>query len=177
MSITWNHYAWYFVFLVRINFLDIKDYYFYYPCNDGKVLLRGQIFEIGILMDLHGINFPVSENQIFKVLSVYIGVCVCVCYQDNSKIIRTKTWNSVFYICIRYALYLKLLKRSEKKSVYRGKRKKSNTLKFMERIPCNWIFAYLDCNKHIRVKIHFFHAQKYLNNRKGYKWRYCQQGR
>ena len=46
-----------------------------------KVLLLGQIFELKILMDLHVMRVPESENLIFSVWSVRM----CVFYQHNSK--------------------------------------------------------------------------------------------
>ena len=52
-----------------------------------KVLFLSQIFEVEILMDLHVLRSPESENHIFSKWSVYmcLCVCLCVCYQHNSK--------------------------------------------------------------------------------------------
>ena len=50
-----------------------------------KVLLLGQIFEMEIIMDLHVLRSPESENHIFSDWSVCKCVCVCVCYKPNSK--------------------------------------------------------------------------------------------
>ena len=54
----------------------------------------GQTFEIEILMDLHVLRSPESENHIFSGWSM----CTCVCYQHNSKIIQQKLqiWYSTF---------------------------------------------------------------------------------
>ena len=46
-----------------------------------KVLFFGQIFKMEILMNLHVMRSPQSKNHIFSVSSV----CMCVCYQHNSK--------------------------------------------------------------------------------------------
>ena len=59
-----------------------------------KVLFSGQISEMEILMELHVLRSPESENHIFSVWCVYACVCVCVCvcvclsvcYQHNTKI-------------------------------------------------------------------------------------------
>ena len=48
-----------------------------------KVLFLGQLFEMEILMDLHVLRSPESENHIFSVWSEY--VCVCVCDEHNSE--------------------------------------------------------------------------------------------
>ena len=57
----------------------------------------GQIFELEILMDLHVLKAPESEDRIFEVWSVCmcvciyiyiyvcVSVCLIVCYQNNSK--------------------------------------------------------------------------------------------
>ena len=44
-----------------------------------KVLFLSQIFEVEILMDLHVVRSPESENHIFSVWSVCMCVCLCVC--------------------------------------------------------------------------------------------------
>ena len=46
-----------------------------------KVLFLVQIFEVEILMDLHDLGAPVSENHIFSGWSVCF--CVCVCEKEN----------------------------------------------------------------------------------------------
>ena len=48
-----------------------------------KVLLLDQIFELEILIDLHVMRSPESENNIFSIWSVC--VCACVRYQHYSK--------------------------------------------------------------------------------------------
>ena len=44
-------------------------------------MFLGQIFEVEILMVLHVLRSPESENHIFSIWSV----CMCVCDQHNSK--------------------------------------------------------------------------------------------
>ena len=44
-----------------------------------KALFWGQIFEMEILMDLHVLRTPESENHIFSVWSVCVCVGMCVC--------------------------------------------------------------------------------------------------
>ena len=43
-----------------------------------------QIFEMKILMDLHVLRSPESENHIFRDWSMYVLLCLRVCYH-NSK--------------------------------------------------------------------------------------------
>ena len=43
-----------------------------------KALFLNQILEMEILMDLHILRSPGSENHIFSVWSVCMHVCVCV---------------------------------------------------------------------------------------------------
>ena len=50
-----------------------------------KYYFGGQIFNIEILIDLHVLRSPQSENYIFCVWSVCMCVCLCVGYQHNSK--------------------------------------------------------------------------------------------
>ena len=53
-----------------------ETYYFLLLYMADKVLFLGQIFEMEILMDLHVLRSPESENHIFSGWSV--SVCVCV---------------------------------------------------------------------------------------------------
>ena len=46
-----------------------------------KVWFLDQIFEMEILMDLHVMRSPESENHIFSVWSV----CLCVCFHKTQK--------------------------------------------------------------------------------------------
>ena len=64
-----------------------------------KVLFLGQIFEMEILMDLHFMMSPESENNIFSVGSVCMCVYVSV-ISITQKQITAETSNLLFCICI-----------------------------------------------------------------------------
>jgi len=61
-----------------------------------KVLFLGQFFEIEFLLFLHVLRSPESENQVFSGWSV----CVCVCYQHNSK--TNNSWKTQVGILNRH---------------------------------------------------------------------------
>ena len=62
-----------------------------------------------ILMDLHVLRTPESENQYFSGF-VCGGVCLCASVTSvTKKQITAKTSNLAFYICITCRCYLKLL--------------------------------------------------------------------
>ena len=61
-----------------------------------KILFWGQTFELEILMSLHVLRSPEYENHIFSGWCV----CICVCYQHNSKASYAETSILAFYICI-----------------------------------------------------------------------------
>ena len=52
------HFQW------KLTSLDI--FIFSYPYNVEEALFMAQIFEVDILMNLHDLRFPESENQIFS---------------------------------------------------------------------------------------------------------------
>ena len=77
-----------------------SDFYFLLSLTQvmvKKILFQGQIFEMEILMDLHFISSPESENNTFRIrsvcmcvcvsvcVSVCLCVCLCICYQHISK--------------------------------------------------------------------------------------------
>ena len=57
-----------------------------------KVLFWGQIFEMEILMDLHVLRSPESENHIFNVWSV----CMLSVYLKNKLQLKHQSWNCAF---------------------------------------------------------------------------------
>ena len=63
---------------------------FSYPYIVEKVLFLNQIFKMEILMDLHVLRSPESENHIFSVWSVSLCVCVCACVCLLSAYLRNK---------------------------------------------------------------------------------------
>ena len=94
-----------------------------------KVLFWGKIFEGVLSTDLHVLRAPESEKYIlafhlcmcvyvYVLVCVCIRVCLCVVNSMTHKQIRAKTSNLVFYICIIYSCFLKILKKQF--SVYRG---------------------------------------------------------
>ena len=58
-----------------------------------KVLFWGQIFEMEVLMDLHVLRSPDSENQIFSGWSMFL--CVISITQNQ---IRAENLNFLFYV-------------------------------------------------------------------------------
>ena len=99
-------------------------------------MFLGQIFEMEILLDLHVLRSPESENHIFSVwpvciVSLCVSMCVpvslslslCVCVSVISitqKQITAETSNLVLYICI----------------MYRGTQKNSYILRPMDGFSC-----------------------------------------
>ena len=79
-----------------------SDFYFLLSLTQvmvKKILFQGQIFEIEILMDLHAMRTPESENHIYSVWSVCMCVCVCVSLISiTQKQITAETPNLIFYI-------------------------------------------------------------------------------
>ena len=61
----------------------------------GKVLICGQIFELAILMGLHVLRSPESENHIFSCWSVCESVIIII-----QKQVTAKTQNLALHICI-----------------------------------------------------------------------------
>ena len=61
-----------------------------------KVLFVGKILKTGILLDLHILRSPESENYVFRGWSDYMSVC----YQDNSKTNNNKKNPNLEKICI-----------------------------------------------------------------------------
>ena len=59
--------------------LDSSSFFTFSYLKVEKVLFLGQIFEMEILMDLHVLRSPESENLIFSKWSVCVCVCDCVC--------------------------------------------------------------------------------------------------
>ena len=82
-------------------------------------------------MDLNILRSPESENHIFSIWFVYVSVI-----SITQKQIIAESSNLVFYNCIVGRCYLKLFKRSNKNSVYRGTLKNSNTLWPKDGISC-----------------------------------------
>ena len=70
---------------------------FSYPCNGRGSIIFVLIFKIEILMDLHVVKSPESENHIFNAWSVCVSVI-----SITQKQITAKASNLVFYICITY---------------------------------------------------------------------------
>ena len=63
-------------------------------------------------MDLHVLRAPESENHVFSVWSVCMGVCII---NITQKQITAEVSNLVFYICIMYRRYLKLFTKIRQK--------------------------------------------------------------
>ena len=61
-----------------ILFFNCLYCYFFLPISIESIVLS-QIFEVEILMDLHVLKSPESENHIFSTWSVCMRVCVCAC--------------------------------------------------------------------------------------------------
>ena len=80
-----------------------------------KIMFWDQIFKLEILIELHITSSPESKNHIFSVWSVYICVCICACYQHNSKQITPETLNLILHICIIDRFYMKLFIKIEQK--------------------------------------------------------------
>ena len=97
---------------------------FSYPYMVEKVLFLGQIFEMGILMDLHAIRTSESDNYIFSAWFV----CLCICDQHNSKTICCRN--------IRYSILHLYRIQIDKNSTYRDAQKNSNTLRSTGGISC-----------------------------------------
>ena len=75
-----------------------------------KVLFLGQIFEFEILMVLHDLRPPESENHILSVWSVCVSVI-----SITQKQITAETSILVFCIYIMHRCYLKLFIKIRKK--------------------------------------------------------------
>ena len=73
-----------------------------------QVLFWVQIYETEILMDLHVLRSPESENHIFRCCSV----CVCV-FRKTQKQITAETLDLAFYIFIICRWNFKLFMRIE----------------------------------------------------------------
>ena len=78
-----------------------------------KIILGGQTFEMEILMDLHVLRSPDSENHIFSKWSLCMCVCVCLCVcvsviNLTQKQIIAESSNLAFYIWVIGRCYLKL---------------------------------------------------------------------
>ena len=74
-------------------------------------IVLDKIYEMKILMDLHVLKNPESENYIF--IGWFLCVCVCVCtclyvvISKTQKEITVETSSLVFYICIICKCYQK----------------------------------------------------------------------
>ena len=98
-----------------------------------KILFLSQIFDTKILMDLHVLRSPESENQIFS-----FGLCICMCVfviSTTQKQITAESSNSAFYICIVWTCYLKLFNKCGKKFCVQG-----HTKTFLYIKACGWNF-------------------------------------
>ena len=82
-------------FFVFFLFREFSFYFFLLMLVTEKILFLGQIFEMEILMDLHVMRTPESENHIFSVWSVCACVCasVCDCKVNIWRFISTKIIN------------------------------------------------------------------------------------
>ena len=70
-----------------------------------KVLFLGKIFQMEILMKLHVMRVPESENHIFSIWSVCMCMCLCACVcvsviSITQKQSTAELSNLVFNICI-----------------------------------------------------------------------------
>ena len=95
-------------------------YYFLLRISRESIVF-GSNFKMEILMDLHVLRSPKSENHIFSVQSgcMYVRVCVCVCVRVCVSVISitenqitAESSNLAFYICVIARCYLKLFIKS-----------------------------------------------------------------
>ena len=86
----------------------INRFHFLLPISRESIAL-GQIFEMEILMDLHGLRSPESKNRIFSKWSVCMCICVCVCvracYKHNSK----TNFSRIFKFCILHLYHTQMV--------------------------------------------------------------------
>ena len=104
-----------------------------------KILLLVQIFEVGILIDLHVFRSPESENHVFS--SWY------VCVHDISmhqKEITAETSCFLFYICMIYTCNLKLFIKIEQNFCVLGHTKEFLCIIAYE---CNILFVNFSINR------------------------------
>ena len=70
---------------------------FHLPIYSRESSVWGQIFKIEILMDLHGMRTPESENHVFSIWSVCMYVLVSVINITQSKLQQKhQIWYSTF---------------------------------------------------------------------------------
>ena len=102
-------------------------FYFLLPIYWKKVLFWGQDFEMEICRFWETLNSKIT----YLTFGLCVFVCLCVCYQHNSKQITAEISNLVFYICIIYRCFLKLSIKIRQKLCEQG-----YTLQPMDRISC-----------------------------------------
>ena len=64
------------------------DFYFLLPISRESIVL-GQTFEMEILMDLHVLRSPESENHIFNCW-IYVHACVYICMHLSTWLFEKK---------------------------------------------------------------------------------------
>ena len=85
-----------------------------------KVLFWGQISEMEILMELHVLRSPESENHIFSVWCV----CMCVCYQHNSETNNSRIFKFGILYLYHWQMLLETLYKDRTKTLCAGAHKK-----------------------------------------------------
>ena len=97
-----------------------------------KVFLLVQIFEMEILMDLHSIKTPESENHIF-IFGLGVSVCLTSIIQ---KRITVEISDLLFYLCSIYICYFKFFYKDRTKTLCQGHKKNFKTLRPIGGISC-----------------------------------------
>ena len=92
-----------YTFLLKKYYTISFSSYSYIPFIVEKQLFWSHIFEVEVLMDLHVLRCPESENHSFRGLSVRMDVCIC--YQHNSKANYRRIFKfGTLHLCHRYML-------------------------------------------------------------------------
>ena len=89
--------------MIKIHPFFICYFTFFYPYILEKVLFLVQIFETEILMDLHILRSPESEDHIFSGCAMRVSVCACSVILNSKRLIKLHTKKTSYYTLFHFS--------------------------------------------------------------------------